>query len=104
MRLEAASSLPAPTGFARPRGADEAGQEFEALLLGNLIAAAREASKPLGEESDNASESYLDFADTELARSLARAQPLGIARILLRQQPSGLKGGGLPADKPDSGG
>ena len=66
------SLLQAGTEASRMSGA-EAAKEFEAMIVTQMLKAAREASKALGtEEGEAGMESYLEFAEQHLGRLLAR--------------------------------
>ena len=82
----------------RAMTAAEAAGEFEAVLVAELLAAARRAGEPLGSDDEAAgAESYREFADRFLAGELARSGALGVGRLILREiapsDPRGLPGG-----------
>ncbi len=61
----------------------EAVEEFEALLIGEMLKTVREAGKALGEEeTETGSETYLEMSEQHLARTLARSGMLGFAKLL----------------------
>lgn len=69
-------STPQPAGAAADRQAlAKAGQAFEAMLLEKIMASARPAVS--GTEAD-----WRAMADAEVAKSLARHSPLGVARLV----------------------
>ena len=85
-----AIALGAPTiGAGRrpgmPSTAQEAAREFEALLIGQLLGAMRQAAgeREREEEVWGGSETYLEMAEQHLARMLAEGGGLGIARTIL---------------------
>jgi peptidoglycan hydrolase FlgJ len=98
------SSLPSPSlaggelvGKSRrndPAQVSQAAEQFEALLLGQLMKSAREASGGggwLGAE-DEAGQTMGELAEQHLAQSIAAGGGLGLARMI-RQ---GLSGGSRP--------
>jgi len=60
---------------ADPTVLKQAGQDFEALLLEKLLQSSRSAQS--GPAAD-----WRAMADRQLAKDLARASPLGVARLL----------------------
>lgn len=71
----------APAAHAKPDPAlAKVATDFEALFIGQLLKAAHAAKladDPLA--GDNA---FRDLADRQLAQNLARAAPLGVAKLL----------------------
>ena len=66
-------SAPSTTGKLR-----DAAEQFEALLLGQILRSARET------DSSEASDSMSDFAEQELATVMSRSGGLGIAAQIVR--------------------
>lgn len=79
IRTQTPSGEPAP-----PRDLESLARDFEALLVGELLKAARAGGSGgwLGEE-DAAAESALGLAEQELARAIAAGGGLGLARLAL---------------------
>ncbi|MBS1824250.1 MAG: hypothetical protein JST93_02930 [Acidobacteria bacterium] len=80
-------------GAATPLSADgmphdikQAAEAFEALFLGNLLKAAREArdGAALG-EGDQASGSMMDMAEEFLAQEITKGGGCGLARMVMEQ-------------------
>lgn len=61
-----------------------AAQQFEALMIGEMLKAAREDSQGgwLGEDADSGSESAMDLAQSQFASGLASRGGLGLAAII----------------------
>lgn len=59
-----------------------AAQEFEAVLIEQMLAEARVASG-LGEEQDQASSTLREIADQQFARLIASQGGLGVTKVLL---------------------
>jgi len=66
----------------RQRFEDAAGaaQQFEALLLGQMLRSAREESAD--DDDDNASATMYDVADQQFSQLLAQNGGLGLARMI----------------------
>jgi len=65
-----------------PARVKDAAQQFEALLLGQMLRSVREsASGWLGEE-DNAGESATDMAEQQFAMVMAQQGGLGLANLI----------------------
>jgi Rod binding domain-containing protein len=84
-------SLPTPsTGIGtpaleapRPANARDAAQQFEALLLAEIMRSERESGNGwLGTGSDATGESAIDFAEQQLALLLSRNGGLGLAGLI----------------------
>jgi Rod binding domain-containing protein len=77
-----------PQGFTfTPAGAKvdaaAAAQEFEALLIAQLLKTARQAGEALGEKSQQTGvEGYLELAEQHIARVMAQRGAFGIAQIV----------------------
>lgn len=62
-----------------------AAEQFEALLIGQMLRAAREASGSggwLGTGEDRSTESIAEFAEQQVAGLLSRGGGLGLARLI----------------------
>jgi peptidoglycan hydrolase FlgJ len=66
-------SAPSPTGKLR-----DAAEQFEALLLGQILHSAREADSP------GSADSMSDFAEQQLATVMSRSGGLGIAAQIVQ--------------------
>ncbi len=68
-----------------PVSVREAAAQFEALLIAQMLKAAREGSSAgcSGEEEDDASASALAMAEEHLAQVLAAGGGLGLARLVI---------------------
>ena len=67
----------------------KAAQEFEALLLANLLRGMQQAwSAVPGESSDAGSDNLRDLATQSLASALAASGGLGIARLITSKFPT----------------
>ncbi len=80
--IEAALFANGSIGAAPTSG--QAALEFEAILIGQLLKAAREAGAAEEEDSLAGSDTYREFAEKHLARALVENGSFGFARMLLR--------------------
>ena len=102
-----ATSAPEPINKNDPAKAKEAAQQFEALLLGQILRSVREAAG--SENSDEAASCATEFAEQQFALVLARQGGLGLAALIARglerkPAPSGagdVVTGGAPAPARD---
>jgi flagellar protein FlgJ len=92
--ISTASTLSLSVGGAIPKSNDpakihEAAQQFEALLIGQLLKTSREAggSGWLGTDDDDAGQTGIEYGEEQFARMLASSGGLGLASII----ESGLK-------------
>jgi Rod binding domain-containing protein len=68
---------------ARPANARDAAQQFEALLLAQIMRSERESGNGwLGSGGDATGESAIDFAEQQLALLLSRQGGLGLAGLI----------------------
>ena len=80
--LEAATDLPTDK---KPAKLADAARQFEALMINELLKAAdSEKTTWLGDDADNASETALGMAQTQLAQSVASHGGFGLARTIER--------------------
>ena len=70
----------------KPTKTGEAAQQFEALLIGQMLRSVREAS---ADEQDSAGSTMLDVADQQFSQLLAKNGGLGLAHMVV----SGLEKG-----------
>ena len=69
----------------RPQSIEKAAQDFEAMLVSQLLKAAREAGQALAEESEmTGAENYLEYAETHVAKVLAERGSLGFAAMIAK--------------------
>ena len=71
--------LPAMTE-AKPTKAAGAAQQFEALLIGQMLRSVREAS---ADDQDSIGSTMLDVADQQFSQLLAKNGGLGLARMVV---------------------
>lgn len=94
---------------AQPRSLAEAANQFEAILICELLKGVRESESGswMGSERDGASDSAMGFAEEHLSRVLASQGGLGIASVVMKQEaqaapkppmPSVQKPGSLPGN------
>lgn len=82
--LEAA---PKRAEFVAGRDPADAARDFEALLIGELMKASREATKALFPESEESpgSETYFEMAEDAVAKLLAQQDLLGVTKWMQNQ-------------------
>jgi Rod binding domain-containing protein len=80
VRLVAGGAAPLPGGdpVAKAKNPAEAAQQFEALLLGQMLRSAHSSDG----EQDSSSETMWDMAAEQLAQVLARNGGVGMARMI----------------------
>src|SRR5690242_15804772 len=102
--MDTINSLPlvgAATDFTstakNPSRLHEASQQFEALMVGEMLKSARESSEDgwLGSGSGGADDSAMDMAEAQFANALARGGAFGLANIVEHnvQQPASAESG-----------
>jgi flagellar protein FlgJ len=93
----------APEKATKPDRLHKAAQDFEALLVGQMLKSARESSDGgwLGSGEETGDDSAMDMAESQLANALAHNGGLGLATTIERAmaRPSGQK----TADTPPAG-
>jgi Rod binding domain-containing protein len=68
---------------AHPTSARDAAQQFEALLLSEIMRSERESGSGwLGSGEDSSGDSAIDYAEQQLAMVLARQGGLGLAGLI----------------------
>lgn len=75
----------APRADAKPSKLHEAAQQFESLMINEMLKSAKDSSSSSGwfdSEGDSAGESAMDMAQTQFANSLAKSGGLGLARMI----------------------
>ena len=74
-----------PAKGKEPAKARDAAQQFEALLIGQMLRGAREGGKGwLGSSEDTAGDCATDFAEQQFAAVLSQNGGLGLANIITR--------------------
>jgi len=64
---------------------ESSAQDFEGLLIGQMLRSARESgSGGLGDEDDSSRETMLDLADQQFSQVLANNGGLGLARLIVK--------------------
>jgi Rod binding domain-containing protein len=89
--------IPPSSGFAlEPQGGanraetQEAAEQFEALLIGQMLKEAAPRSAGIADDSDSSSESMLEVGYEQLSKALAAGGGLGIARLIGNQLAGGI--------------
>ena len=79
----AATPASAPGASRDPDKVRNAAQQFEALLMGQILRSARQGSTGwLGDGEDSSGECATDFAEQQFAAVLARQGGLGLATLI----------------------
>jgi len=75
----------------KPGSTEDAAKQFEALMIGQVLKAAREASSGgwLGSDEDQTGELTLEMAEQSFAQAMAARGGLGIAKLVTAQLESG---------------
>lgn len=82
------------SGFERPRNIQQASEQFESLMITQMLKTARESGSEgwLGTDEDDAGAPMMDLAEQNLAQVLASHGGLGLAHIIAqdleKQEPS----------------
>lgn len=68
----------------KPSKLHDAAQQFEALMIGEMMRSVREAGSEgwMGSGSDSGSESAMDMAEGQFARALATGGGLGLSKTI----------------------
>ena len=66
----------------KPTRAADAAQQFEGLLLSEMMKSARESSASLEEEGESESSTMFDVADQQFAAMLAKSGGIGLSRLV----------------------
>lgn len=67
-----------------PERIRDAAQQFESLLLSQMLRALRESAGGFAGEKDSASDCALEFAEQQLATVMARSGGLGLATLIIQ--------------------
>lgn len=78
--FQAATNVPRPGDS--PAKIKEAAQQFEALLIGQLLQSAAESGGWLGSGSDSASSCAGGFAQQQLAGAMSKSGGFGLAALI----------------------
>ena len=77
--------VPESRGGTDPRKVHDAAQQFEALLMGQLLRSVRQGGTGwLGSDADASGECATDFAEQQFAAVLAQQGGLGLANLVAR--------------------
>ena len=82
-----ASVLSAGVATTKPQTADkvhDAAQQFEALLMGQILRSARQGGSGWLGEEDSSAECATDYAEQQLAAVLAKQGGLGLAGLIAK--------------------
>jgi flagellar protein FlgJ len=77
--ISAVRSFDAPRAPDSPAKVKDAAQQFEALLIGQILKTVRESA---GASSDPSADSAMGYAEEQLASVLARNGGLGLASVI----------------------
>jgi flagellar protein FlgJ len=83
----AASSAVIPSATSKRQDPDkihDAAQQFEALLMGQILRSARQSSGWLGTDADPSAECATDFAEQQFATVLSQQGGLGLADLIAK--------------------
>lgn len=81
---------PAPAPKNDPARVKQAAEQFEALMIGQMMKSISEAeeSGPMAEEKDQAGSSALQLAQEQFAKALAARGGLGLASVFTKSFPA----------------
>jgi peptidoglycan hydrolase FlgJ len=87
--MRISSALPAAAGTAAksdtPEKVRDAAQQFEALLMGQILRSARQSGSGwLGGAEDSSAECATDYAEQQFAAVLAQQGGLGLAQMIAK--------------------
>ena len=83
--LPDSTTLPAPASKSQdPAKVHDAAQQFEALLMGQIMRSARASSGWLGDDADPSAECATDYAEQQFAAVIAQQGGLGIADMVAK--------------------
>ncbi len=93
-----AASATAPTPAEDPQRIAGAAQQFEALMIGQMLKSMHESDDGgwTGTDNDDAGAQTVELAEDQLAQALAHQGGLGLAHMVVR----GLKGASAPEGAP----
>src|SRR3954451_22039978 len=104
MKLSNYSSIIAPDlsssgGSSKPGKIHDAAQQFEALMIGQMLKSARESSSSLDGEEGAGQDSAMEMAEAQFASVLAKSGGLGLSPMV-EQNASGEDGRSKETDTP----
>lgn len=73
---------PSPASSGNPAKIRDAAQQFEGLLLGQILESARQSGGWLGTGTDSSADCAMSFADQQLATMMARQGGFGLATLI----------------------
>lgn len=76
--IAASAAITAGDGLAKPKTAPEAAQQFEAMLLAQMLQAAR----PQDGEEDTTNSTMWDMAAQQFSQLLAKSGGLGLSKMI----------------------
>jgi flagellar protein FlgJ len=80
-----AATIPTPVSKSRdPAKVHDAAQQFEALLMGQILRSARASSGWLGDDADPSAECATDYAEQQFAAVIAQQGGLGLADMVAK--------------------
>jgi peptidoglycan hydrolase FlgJ len=77
--------MPSGAGVEKPRTIHDAAQQFEALLIGQMLRTAREAGSGegwMGTGEDSTGTSIMEFAEQQFAQLLSNGGGLGLSKLV----------------------
>jgi flagellar protein FlgJ len=89
--------LSAPAATPKPGKIKDAAQQFEALLIGQILSSARESGGGWLGEQDSSSDCATEFAEQHLATVIAQQGGFGLGAIIGKGLESESKPASLPA-------
>jgi flagellar protein FlgJ len=81
--LPASGLTAAPDGAAKPTKVKDAAQQFEALLIGQILRSVRESGGWLG-STDSAADCAAEYAEQQFAAVIAQRGGLGLSDLIAR--------------------
>jgi flagellar protein FlgJ len=66
----------------KPSKVKDAAQQFEAMMIGQMLRSVREAAQD--DDSDSSSETMMDLADQQFSQLLAHNGGLGLAQMIVK--------------------
>lgn len=81
--ITSAAAALAEAAQPKPKSAEGAARQFEALLIGEMLKSVRESTAEEEDENDNSKQTMLDVADQQFARVLANNGGLGMAKMIV---------------------
>jgi len=79
--ISSAAAILSTSPQPKPTKVDDAAKQFEALLIGQMLRSAREASE--SDDDDTGKATMLDVADQQFSQLLANSGGMGLARMVV---------------------